>query len=146
MFGKYLYNSLLILLLTFSQLAFARGFQGSKSRDVLVKESIASLDSDDIHVAAQAAIDLGLLRATEGVPDMLRVLQSSRLLSSTEHIIAKDKNSLSEWVLTDVRAAIITALGLIGDKRAVPVLKKYLEKPLKNSEVFTGNVAHACIK
>lgn len=141
--GKYLYNSLLVLLLTFSQLASARGFQGSKTRDVLVKESIANLDSNDIHVAAQAAIDLGLLRATEGVPTMLRVLQSSRLLLTTEHIIAKDKNSLSEWVLTDVRGAIITALGLIGDKRAVPVLKKYLKKPLKNSEVFTGNVAHA---
>src|SRR5688500_13303418 len=103
MFGKYLYKSLLVFLLTFSQLAIARGFQGSKSRDDLVKDSIANLDSDDIHVAAQAAIDLGLLRASEGVPAMLRVLQSSRLLSSSEHIIAKDKNGMSEWVLTDVR-------------------------------------------
>jgi hypothetical protein len=34
-------------------------------------------------------------------------------------------------------------LGLIGDKRAVPVLKKYLKRPLSNDEVFTGNVAHA---
>jgi PBS lyase HEAT-like repeat-containing protein len=143
MFGKYLYNPLLVLLLTFSPLAFARSFQESKSRDVLVKESIANLDSDDIHVAAQAAINLGLLRATEGVPAMLRVLQSSRLLSSSEHIIAKDKNGRSEWVLTDVRAGIITALGLIGDKRAVPVLKKYLKKPLSNDVVFTGTVAHA---
>jgi hypothetical protein len=47
------------------------------------------------------------------------------------------------WIVTDVRGAIITALGLIGDKRAVPVLKRYLKKPLKNREVFTGNVAHA---
>jgi hypothetical protein len=143
MLGKYLYNSLLVLSLTFSQLAFARGFQESKSRDALVKESIANLESDDIHVAAQAAIDLGRLRATEGVAAMLRVLQSSLLLSISEHIMAKDKNGMSQWVLTDVRAAIVNSLGLIGDKRAVPVLKKYLKKPLKNREVFTENVAHA---
>ena len=136
-------NFLVFLLLTCSQPAFARGFQASKSRDVLVKESIANLDSNDIHVAAQAAIDLGILRATDGVPAMLRVLQSSRILSISEHVMAKDKNSMSEWVSTDVRGAIITALGLIGDKRAVPVLRKYLKKPLTNREVFTGNVAHA---
>jgi hypothetical protein len=143
MLGKYLYNTLLVLLLTFSQVAFARGFQESKSRDVLVKESIANLESDDLHVAQQAAIDLGRLRATEGVPAMLRVLKSSRLLSTSEHIMAKDKNSMSMWVLTDVRAAIINSLGLIGDKGAVPVLKKYLKKPLTNREVFTGTVVHA---
>jgi hypothetical protein len=50
---------------------------------------------------------------------------------------------MSLWVRTDVKAAIINSLGLIGDKRAVPVLKRYLKKPLRNSEVFTGNVAHA---
>jgi hypothetical protein len=143
MLEKYLYNFLLILLLTFSQLAFAQESQEPKSRDVLVKESIANLDSNDIHVAAQAALYLGIYRATEGVSALLRVLRSSRLLSTSEHIMGKDKNSMSEWVLTDVKAVIINSLGLIGDKRAVPVLKKYLKKPLKNSEVFTGNVAHA---
>lgn len=50
---------------------------------------------------------------------------------------------MSEWVITDVKAEIIVALGLIGDKRAVPVLKKYLKKPPKNSGVFTDNVAWA---
>ena len=142
MLPKYLYNCLPILLLTFSQLAFAQESQKPKSRDVLIKESIANLDSNDIHVAAQAAIDLGLYRATEAVPAMLRVLKSSRLLSTIEHT-PKDKNGMSLWVTTDVRAAIITALGLIGDQRAVPVLKRYLQKPLTNREVFTGNVAHA---
>lgn len=143
MFQKYWYNSWLILLLTLSQLALAQESQEPKSRDVLVKESIANLDSNDIHVAAQAAIYLGMYRATESVPTLLRVLQSSRALSRWEHIIGEGKNSMSEYVTTDVRAAIINSLGLIGDKRAVPVLKKYLKKPLKNSEVFTGNVAHA---
>ncbi len=143
MLEKYSYNLLLILLFTLSQLAFAQETQAPKSRDVIVKESIANLDSNDLHVAAQAAINLGLHRATEAVPAMLRVLKSSRSLSTSEHIMAKDKNSMSEWVLTDVRAAIITALGLIGDKRAVPVLRKYLKKPLTNREVYTGNVAYA---
>ena len=146
MLQKCLSKFLLILLLTVSQIALAQESQETqepKSRDVLVKESIANLDSNDIHVAAQAAIYLGMYRATEAVPAMLRVLQSSLLLSTTEHVIAKDKDSLSLWVTTDVRAAIINSLGLIGDKRAVPVLKKYLKKPLKNREVFTGNVAHA---
>jgi hypothetical protein len=141
MFTNYLNNALIILVLTCSQVALAQESGGTKSRDVLVKESIANLDSNDIHVAAQAAIYLGLLHSTEGVPAMLRVLRSSRLLSTTEHIIAKDKSS--EWVSTDVRGAIINALGLIGDKRAVPVLKRYLRRPLKNDQVFTGNVAHA---
>ena len=143
MLGRCLSNCLLILLVVFSQLAFAQESQASKSRELLVKKSIANLDSDDIHVAAQAAIDLGYLQATEAVPAMLRVLQSSRLLSTTEHTIAQDTNSSSLWVTTDVRAGIITSLGLIGDPRAVPVLKSYLKKPLTNREVFTGNVAHA---
>jgi hypothetical protein len=142
MLQKYLYKCLPILLLTFSQLGIAQESQKPKTRDVLIKESIANLDSNDIHVAAQAAIDLGLYRATEAVPAMLRVLRSPRLLSTTEHM-PKDKNGTSLWVTSDVRAAIITALGLIGDQRAVPVLKKYLQKPLTNREVFTGNVAHA---
>jgi hypothetical protein len=57
--------------------------------------------------------------------------------------MAKDKNGISEWIQTDVRSAIINSLGQIGDSRAVPVLKKYLRKPLTNRKVFTGNVAHA---
>ena len=141
MLKKYLYSFLLIFLLAFSQIAFAQESQEPKSRDVLVKESIANLDSNDIHVAAQAARYLGIFQAKEGVPALLRVLQSSRFLSSSEHIMGKD--GASEWVLTDVKGEIINALGLIGDKRAVPILKKYLKKPPKNSEVFTGNVAYA---
>ncbi len=58
--------------------------------------------------------------------------------------MGKDKTSSSEWVLTDVKGEIITSLGIIGDERAVPVLKKYLQNPPKNSAVFfTTNVAHA---
>ena len=143
MHEKYLYNLLLVLLLTFSQFAYAQASQEPKSREVLVKESITNLDSADIHVAAQAAIYLGMYRAQEGVPVLLRVLQSRRFLSTSEHIMPKDKNGSSYWVSTNVKDAIINSLGLIGDQRAVPVLKKYLKKPLKNGEVFTGNVAHA---
>ena len=133
---------LLIPLLIFSESAFAQESQAPKSHDVLVKESIANLDSNDIHVAAQAAIYLGSFRATEGVPALLRMLQSSRVLSTVEHM-AKDKDGMSEWVLTDVKGEIINSLGLIGDERAVPVLKKYLKQPPKNSGVFTKNVAYA---
>src|SRR6266542_1066478 len=93
MHERYLYTFLLMILLAFSQLALAQESQQPKSRDVLVKESIANLDSNDIHVAAQAAIDLGYLRATEAVPAMLRVLKSSRLLSTTEHM-PKDKDGM----------------------------------------------------
>ena len=50
---------------------------------------------------------------------------------------------MREWVLFDVKGEIVTALGLIGDQRAVPVLKKYLKKPPAYSEVFPGNVALA---
>ena len=135
--------SILILLLAVAQLALAQQFEESKHRDVLVKKAIADLDSNDIKVAAQAAINLGMYRATEAVPKMLQVLQSSRLLNTTEHVIAKDKNSLTKWVRTDVRDAIVNSLGLIGDKRAVAVLEKYLKRPLRNHEVFTGNVARA---
>jgi hypothetical protein len=142
MHEKYLYTFFLILLLTFSQLALAQESQAPKSRELLVKEAIANLDSEDIHVAQQAAIDLGYLRATEAVPVMLRVLKSSRVLSIVEHM-PPDKYGMSLWVATDVRGAIITSLGLIGDPRAVPALKRYLKKPLTNRQVFTGNVAYA---
>lgn len=125
---KYCYRLLLILLVTFSQLAFAQVSQDTKSRDVLVKESIANLDSNDIHIAAQAAMYLGYYRATEAVPALLRVLQSPRFLATSEHIMPKDKNGMSYWTSTSVKNAIVTSLGLIGDNRAVPVLKKVFEE------------------
>ena len=143
MLEKLLHVPALVLLLAFSQPASAQEAQGTKSREALVKESIVNLDSDNIHVAAQAARYLGIFRAAEGVPAMLRVLQSSRHLSLVEHQMAADKNSVSEYVLIDVKGEIITALGLIGDRRAVPVLKKYLKKPPRGSDVYTGNVAYA---
>lgn len=143
MIRSYSLSFLLILLLASSAGAFSQQVQESKSRDVLVQEAIEKLDSSDIRVAAQAATHLGQYRATEAVPKLLQVLQSSRLLQTTEHIVAKDKSSLSEWVSTNVKAEIVTALGLIGDKRAVPVLREYLKRPLSNEDVFTGNVAHA---
>src|SRR5258705_6788764 len=143
MVQKFRYNFLLVLLLPFSQLTFAQESQKPKSREVLIKDSIANLDSADIHAAAQAAIYLGIYRATEGVPALLRVLQSPRILFTSEHIMPKDKDGMSYWITTSVKDSIINSLGLIGDQRAVPVLKKYLKKPLKNGEVFTGNVAHA---
>ena len=143
MLRSYSISFLLILLLASSAVAFSQQFQEAKSRDLLVQEAIANLDSNDIKVAAQAAMHLGVYGATEAVPKLLQVLQSSRLLQTTEHVIANDKNSLSEWVSTNVKAEIVTSLGLIGDKRAVPVLKKYLKRPLSNEELFTGNVAHA---
>jgi hypothetical protein len=143
MLKEYSFSLLLILLFACPQLAFAGEFQDSKSRDVLVKEAIANLDSTDIKVAAEAARRLGTYGATEAVPKLLQVLQSSRLLHTTEHVVAKDQRSLSEWVSTDVRADVVNSLGQIGDKRAVPVLEKYLKRPLTNDKVFTGNVAHA---
>ena len=143
MFKEYSLSCFLIFLLASSHLAFSQQVQEPKSRGVLVQEAIANLDSNDIKVAAQAAMHLGQYKATEAVPKLLQELQSSRLLRTTEHVVAKDKNSLSEWVSTNVKAEIVTSLGLIGDKRAVPVLKKYLRWPLSNDEVFTGNVAHA---
>lgn len=143
MHQKYLISFLLIQLLSLSQLAFAQGFQDVKSREVLIQKSIADLDSEDIKVAAEAARRLGVYNATEAVPKMLQVLQSSRPLRKIEHVIGKSEPTLGLWVSIDVRATIVTSLGLIGDKRAVPVLEIYLKRPLSNDEVFTGNVAHA---
>ncbi|HZI85421.1 MAG TPA: HEAT repeat domain-containing protein [Pyrinomonadaceae bacterium] len=140
MLKQFSFSFFLIVLLASVQSAFAQEFQEPKSRQVMVKESIANLDSNDIKVAAQAAIHLGMYRAIEAVPKLLQVLQSSRLLQKTEHII---EGNLSSYVSIDVRREIVASLGLIGDKRAVPVLKKYLKRPLRNDEVFTGNVAHA---
>ena len=137
------FSFLPILLLSVSQLAFAQELQEARSREVLVKESIANLDSEDIKVAAEAARLLGMYRATEAVPRMLRVLQSSRRLKKIEHVTGKGEQTLSSWVTIDVRDAIVTSLGLIGDKRAVRVLEKYLKMPFSNDEVFTGNVAQA---
>lgn len=89
--GKHLYKFLLILLFAVSQFASAQEYQEPKSREVLIKDSIANLNSTNIPLAAQAARELGYLRANEGIPSLIRVLQSSRFLSLTEHIIAKDK-------------------------------------------------------
>lgn len=132
-----------ILLLSLSQLAFAQELQEAKSREVLVKESIANLDSQDINLAAEAARRLGMYRATEAVPKMLQVLQSSRRLKKIEYVNGKGEQAFSAWVAIDVRDAIVNSLGLIGDKRAVRVLEKYLKMPLSNEKVFTGNVAQA---
>ena len=142
MYKRHLFKTILFVLLALSQFAFAKEFQEPKSRDLLIKESIANLDSDDLNIAAQAARDLGYARAIEGVPAMLRVLQSSRLLSRWEHT-PKDQYGMSLYVITDVKGEIINSLALIGDRRAVPVLKKYLKKPPKYSFVFPGNVADA---
>ena len=143
MHQKFSISFLLTLMLSFSQLAFAQGFQDVKSREVLVKKSIADLDSEDIKVAAEAANLLGLYNATEAVPKMLQVLQSSRPLRKIENVVQKGAINLTLWLSIDVRANIVTSLGLIGDKRAVPVLESYLKRPLSNDKVFTGNVAHA---
>ena len=132
-----------ILLLSLSQLAFAQELQEVKSREVLVKESIANLDSEDIKVAAEAARRLGMYSATEAVPKMLQVLQSSRPLRTSVSVVEKGEPTVNSWATIDVRDAIVTSLGLIGDKRAVRVLEKYLKSPLSNDEVFTGNVAQA---
>lgn len=138
--GKYSFSLALIILLAFYHVGFSQKFQESKSRDVLVQKAIANLDSNDNNVAAEAARHLGEYRATEAVPKLLQVLQSSRLLHTSEHVILSD--SMSQWVSTNVRAVIVTSLGLIGDKRAVPVLKKFL-RPVRNKAVDTGSVAHA---
>ena len=143
MLKQYSFSFLSILLLSLSQLAFAQELREPRSREVLVKEAIANLDSEDIKVAAAAARRLGMYRATEAVPKMLRVLQSSRPLLKIEYVTGKGEQTLSSWVRIDVRDAIVTSLGLIGDKRAVRVLEKYLKMPLSNDEVFTGNVAQA---
>ena len=143
MLKQHSFSFLLILLLSHAQLAFAQELQEARSREVLVKESIANLDSEDIKVAADAARRLGMYRATEAVPKMLRVLQSSRRLRKIEQVTGKGEQTVSWWVAIDVRDAIVTSLGLIGDKRAVRVLEKYLKMPLRNDEVFTGNVAQA---
>ena len=143
MLQKYSFSFLLILLLSLTPLAFAQEFQDAKSREVLVKKSIADLDSEDIKVATGAARCLGVYSATEAVPKMLQVLQSSRPLRKIEQFMGKGEPTVSFWVSIDVRATIVTSLGLIGDKRAVPVLEKYLKKPLSNDVVFTGNVAQA---
>jgi hypothetical protein len=142
MFKQHSFSFLPILLLSVSQLASAQERQEARSREVLVKESIANLDSEDIKVAAEAARLLGMYRATEAVPKMLRVLQSSRPLRKIE-VIEKAEPTFSLWASIDVRRDIVTSLGIISDKRAVRVLEKYLKMPLSNDEVFTGNVAHA---
>ena len=140
MLQKYLFSFLFILLLSLSQLAFA---QDVTSREAFVKKLIADLDSEDIKVAAEAASRLGVYGATDAVPRMLQVLKSSRPLRKIEHVMGKGEPTLSSWVSIDVKANIVTSLGQIGDKRAVPVLETYLKSPLSNDEVFTGNVAHA---
>src|SRR4051794_25685672 len=126
MHQKYSITFFVTLMLCLFQLAFAQAVQDVNSREVLVKKAIADLDSEDIKIAAEAARLLGLYNATEAVPRMLQVLQSSRPLRKIEYITQKGETSLSSWVSIDVRSAIVTSLGLIGDKRAVPVLKTYL--------------------
>src|SRR5687768_14946749 len=107
MLKQYSFSFFLIVLLASVQSAFAQEFQEPKSRQVMVKESIANLDSNDIKVAAQAAIHLGMYRAIEAVPKLLQVLQSSRLLQKTEHII---EGNLSSYVSIDVRREIVASL------------------------------------
>ena len=61
MLRSYSFSFLLILLLASSAVAFSQQFQEAKSRDLLVQEAIANLDSNDIKVAAQAAMHLGIV-------------------------------------------------------------------------------------
>jgi len=143
MFEKCVFSYLLIFFLAFPQPAFAQGSKAAKSRDVLVKESIANLDSDNVHVADQAARYLGIFKAAESVPALLRVLKSSRLLSTSEHVLIDEKLKWYEWQATNVRETIVYALGEIGDKRAVPALKRYLMKSFKDRQISTKNVAYA---
>lgn len=64
---KYMFSFVVVIFLTFSQFGFA---QEAKSRDVLIKEAIVNLDSDDIGTAARAAYYLGAYRTSKGVPAM----------------------------------------------------------------------------
>ena len=139
-----LYSLTLITIIASHQPVCAQRREADRSHDAQVQELIGKLDSTDLHIANQAAYDLGQMRAKEAVPALLKVLQSSRFLAESRHNLAQDENSLSEWVLTDVRATIVNSLGQIGDRRAVPVLKKYLIKQPKSSKgVYAGTVAHA---
>ena len=117
------YSLALFTILASHQHVFAQGQEAEKSRDILVKELIRTLDSTDLHTANQAAYDLGHMRAKEAVPALLKVLRSSRFLSESRHILATDENHVSEWVLTDVRATIVNSLGEIGDRRAIRPLE-----------------------
>ena len=139
---RLLYSLSLLALIAFPQSMYAQKEQPSRGRDRKVQELIGKLESTELHIANQAAYDLGQMRAKEAVPALLRVLRSSRFLSESRHLIAADGSS--EWVLTDVRATIVNSLGQIGDLRAVPILKKYLRKPPKTfKDVYAGTVAHA---
>lgn len=145
MYVKCLLHSLALLaILVAHQPAFTQGQETEKGRYALVKELIRKLDSTDLHTANQAAYDLGQMRAKESVPALLKVLQSSRFLSESRHILATDKNRVSEWVLTDVKATIINSLGEIGDHRAIRPLEQLLDKSFKISKGAYGPwVAHA---
>ncbi|MFN0139926.1 MAG: hypothetical protein ACKVQW_07540 [Pyrinomonadaceae bacterium] len=132
-----------VILLSLGVISFGQ-VQEEKSRDILIKESLTNIHSDNIHVAAQAARYFGIFQVNEGVPAMLRVLQSRRFLSTSEHVMAKDKSGMNEWLFTSVKDDIVTALAKIKDKRAVPVLKKFLKKrPTDGGAFFTQNVAWA---
>lgn len=134
---------LFIYLLSLGVVSFGQ-VQEEKSREVLIKESLTNIYSDNIHVAAQAASYFSIFQAKEGVPAMLRVLQSRRFLSTSEHVMAKDKSGMNVWYHTSVKEGIVSALAKIKDKRAVPVLKKFLKKRPKDCGAqFHKNVAWA---
>lgn len=136
-------TTLSVLLFSLAIVSYGQA-QEEKSREILIKESLTNIYSDNIHVAAQAARYFSIFEAREGVPAMLRVLQSRRFLSTSEHIMAKDKSGMNEWVFTSVKDDIVSALANIKDKRAVPVLKKFLKKqPKDGGAFFTKNVAWA---
>jgi hypothetical protein len=115
-----------------------------KSRDDQIKELILNLHSENLNTAANAADALGRLGATEAVPELLIVLQSPKTLLRGDHIVEGSGDARrGKWVRTSVKEKAVEALGAIGDRRAVPLLERYLKDPPPSFDVLPENVAYA---
>lgn len=91
-----------------------------------VEHALNDLRSTDLKVVSNAAVRLGQWNVKRAVPMLLEALQSPRSLVTSEHVTT---GGMRRWILIDPKPRIVEALGEIGDRRAIPLLERYLRAP-----------------
>jgi hypothetical protein len=103
--------------------------------------AVNDLRSADPKLIWNAAVYLGGRKIKAAVPALLEVLQSPHTLGTSEHVTT---GGMRRWILIDPKARIVEALGAIGDKRAVPLLERYLRAPPPSLGVAPGDLRVHC--
>jgi hypothetical protein len=132
----------LVFAMVLSAIVLTRGLwpQTQERREIMVKAALNDLRSADPKVVSNAAVQLGEWKIKAAVPALLEVLQSPDSLTIPEHVTTV---GMRRWIAIDPKWRIVEALGAIGDKRAVPLLERYLRAPPAGLELAAQNLASA---